>query len=91
MPYNPLFLEDQCFLFLLCRLEEYPVQVLSLLPVRMRHKLLCNLPVVDVCELEKSPEFVEGVEMDDVWKIIFNKRQPPGVGAYIKESEDKEF
>lgn len=92
MPYNPPFLEDQCFLYLLCRLEEYPVEVLSLLPVRMRHKLLCNLPVVDVCELEKFPEFVQGVKMEDVWKIIFNKRQPAGVGIEdIKDSEDREL
>lgn len=89
MPFNPPSLENQCFLFLLCRLEEYPVEVICLLPIRMRHKLLCNLPVVDVCQLEKHPRFVEGLDMEGVWKTIFSRRQPPGVEVEDDEKEDE--
>lgn len=75
VPPVPPSLEDQCFLLVICRLEEYPIEWLSLLPGRLREKLLINLPAVDVCQLEQHASFAEGIDFGAVWSTMFTKRQ----------------
>ncbi len=59
-PSEPLSLEDQCLLHLVCHLEEYPPETLALLPLHLRHRLLVNLPAADVCQ----PAVSAGIDME---------------------------
>ena len=42
---------------------------LSLLPVRLRWKLLWSLPIADVCRLEET-SFFEGMAMEEFWSTL---------------------
>ena len=63
---DPLSLETQCLRHLLCHLETFPPESLASLPVRLRRRLLANLPVADICLLEQTA-VVDGVDMDELW------------------------
>ena len=69
---GPLRLQTCCFRKLICDLETFPFESLALLPLKLRHELIKNLPAVDVCQLEQS-SFVEGLDMEDVWATISEK------------------
>ena len=51
---TPLSLQQSCFLKIISDLETFPPESLALLPLTLRHKLACNLPAVDVCQLEQT-------------------------------------
>ncbi len=71
---QPLSLEDQCLLHLICHLEEYTPETLASLPLRLRRRLLLNLPAVDVCQLEDTA-VTEGIDMEvSVWKELLGKQ-----------------
>ena len=73
-PDNPLSLQDQCFVQLISNLESFTCESLALLPVRLRHKLLVNLPAVDICKLESTP-VAEGINMSsNVWEAVCTQR-----------------
>ena len=67
-----LSLERYCFLKVISDLETVPPESLALLPLSLRHKLACNLPAVDVCQLEQT-SFVQGLDMDKVWTHLAEK------------------
>lgn len=73
--FSPLSLEHYCFLYVICRLDEFPTSYLALLPSRLRQKLLLSLPVLDVCRLEEDPGFSESVDFNAVWRELFHSRQ----------------
>ena len=52
-PAIPLSLEDSCLALLINDLEHYSLELLALLPLRLRYRLLTNLPVLDLCQLEQ--------------------------------------
>ena len=66
---GPLSLQDQCYLYLILHLEDYLPEELSLLSLRVRERLLVNLPAADICKLEETI-VVQGVDMNMVWKQI---------------------
>ena len=76
-------LEDLCLSKLRSDLEQFPTSLLSLLPLRLRHRLLFGLPAADICKLEES-ELVDGVDLESVWKnlveyfvnLLFHNRTP---------------
>ena len=73
-PDNPLSLQDQCFVQLISNLESFTCELLALLPLRLRHKLLVNLPAVDICKLESTP-VAKGLNMSsDVWEPVCAER-----------------
>ena len=72
-PEKLLSLVDQCFLYLIFNLEEFPPNYLVLLPRQIRKQLLLSLPMVDICNLEKTA-VVEGIEMNDVWQSVRENR-----------------
>ena len=82
----PLSLEDSCLAWLISDLEHYPPESLALLPLRLRYRLLANLPVLDLCKFEDNPVAV-GVDLDNIWKMKF----PPWNDAQVKSmlSTDK--
>ena len=80
---DPPSLEDQCFLYIACTLDGFPVESLALLPVRLREKLLVNLPAIDVCRLEERSCFTRGVDSDAVWKAIFS-RGSVTLGSFVQ-------
>ena len=84
MPSMPPSLQNFCFLQVVRRLEDYPLNVLALLPTSLRRKLLFYLPVVDVCQLEKTC-FAEGIDMEAFWGELFERH----VARYDKETVHK--
>ena len=67
-PVIPLALEDCCLAWLVSDLEHYPPELLALLPLRLRYRLLANLPVLDLCQLEHT-SVAEGVHLESIWKL----------------------
>ena len=69
-PAIPLSLEDSCLAWLINDLEHYSLELLALLPLRLRYRLLANLPVLDLCQLECTSVAV-GVDLESIWKLKF--------------------
>ena len=59
----PLSLQDMCVLNIILRWDEFPLQVLSDLPLKIRRNLTHSLPLVDVLNLEGTP-MSKGVDLD---------------------------
>ena len=58
-------LQMQCYMFIVGHLDELPSDVIALLPIGIRRKLLLlMLPALDVCKLEETP-VTDGISMDD--------------------------
>ena len=78
----PLALEDCCLAWLISDLEHYPPELLALLPLRLRCRLLANVPVLDLCQLEHT-SVAEGVDLEAIWEL----RCTPWVedGAALKQ------
>lgn len=73
-PDCPLSLQDQCFVHLISNFESFTCESLALLPLRLRHKLLVNLPAVDICKLESTP-MAKGLNMSsNVWETMCAER-----------------
>ena len=69
-PAIPVSLEDSCLAWLVNDLENYSLESLALLPLRLRYRLLTNLPVLDLCQLERTSVAV-GVDLESIWKLKF--------------------
>ena len=54
-------------------LEHYPPSFLAALPPRLRRSLLLRLPIVDVCQLEKTVAF-DGLDAESIWGELFELR-----------------
>ena len=67
MASNPVSLQNQCLIYIICFLELFPVDYLALLPVTVRQRLLENLPPADICRLEQT-KFAEDLASDGIWK-----------------------
>ena len=79
----PLSLEDLCFVHLVCNIEHFPLESLTLLPTTLRCRLLLNLPVVDVCRLEKSA-VASGIDLNsDIWLHLCRTRLPQEVVSLL--------
>ena len=56
-------------MFIVGHLDELPSDVIALLPIGIRRKLLLMLPALDICKLEETP-VTDGISMDDeIWKL----------------------
>ena len=64
----PLALEDCCLAWLISDLEHYPPELLALLPLRLRYRLLANVPVLDLCQLEHT-SVAEGIDLESIWEL----------------------
>ena len=69
---NMKSLQEICLTHIQWTLEEYPVDVLALLPKVIREEMLHNLPIVDICRLEDT-QFTSGIDMDSVWKELYKR------------------
>lgn len=54
-------------------LEHYPPSLLAALPPTLRRSLLLRLPIVDVCQLEKTVAF-DGLDAESIWGELFELR-----------------
>ena len=63
---SPLSLQDLCLLEVINDLDSYPVELLSSLPHWLRYRLLNNLPVLDLCQLDHTP-VARRVDIDKIW------------------------
>ena len=64
----PLSLEDSCLAWLVSDLKQYPSELLALLPLRLRYRLLANVPVLDLCQLEHT-SVAEGIDLESIWEL----------------------
>ena len=81
-PVIPLSLEDCCLAWLVSDLEHYPPELLALLPLRLRYRLLANVPVLDLCQLEYT-SVAESIDLESIWEL---KCSPWGEeGAAVKQ------
>ena len=93
-PVQVVALEDLCVLKLIGEVEHYSLAQLVLLPWHLRQKLLCALPLADICQLETNPRLTRGVDMDAVWsevctrflELLSPRDNVPG-GAYLVRFE----
>ena len=60
----PLSLQDMCKLYILLRLEEFPVETLTLLPLEIQRKLLRGLSHADLLHLVSTSDLFNGVLKD---------------------------
>ena len=60
---------------ILVNLQNYSSDILALLPVKIRHELILNVPVHEIWRLEQS-KFVDGIDMKAVWETITKERIP---------------
>ena len=59
----------RCLIRIIQSLDDYPDELLALLPTRQRKEILMSLPPLDICRLELNP-VVSEVDMDAVWLAI---------------------
>ncbi len=82
---QPLSLENQCLLHLICHLEEYTPETLASLPLHLRRRLLPNLPAMDICQLEDTA-VTDGIDMEvSVWKELLEKQGMPCPESHFKK------
>ena len=67
MASNPVSLQNQCLVYIICFLELFPVDYLALLPAAIRQRLLESLPPADLCRLERT-KAAEDLASDGIWK-----------------------
>ena len=60
-------LKDASFFAIVEQVHTYPPAALSLLPARVRRKMLPFLPAAELWRLERCRDFVEGLDMEAVW------------------------
>ena len=72
----PLPLQDLCLLEVINDLDSYPVELLSSLPHWLRYRLINNLPVLDLCRLERSP-IARGFDLDELWNSRWENPRIP--------------
>lgn len=93
-PVKVMALEDLCVLKLIGDVEHYSLAQLIFLPWHLRQKLLCSLPLADICQLETNSLLTRGVDMDAVWgeictrflELLSPRDNVPG-GAYLVRFE----
>ena len=73
---DPVSLEKQCLLYVVCHLEEFSPDTLSLLPASMLTHIVRSVTVADVCILEKT-KLAEKVDFASIWdKICMHHPMP---------------
>ena len=92
MVYSPLSLEEFCLLSIICHLGDIPAETVALLPLKFRKRLLLNLPVADVCRLEKT-DAVNGIDMSRIWCAHGPRMHPSltGIECPLGPDRQKEF
>ena len=83
---GPLSLQDQCFIYILAHLKDYPVELLALLPKAWRTKLLRAAPALQLHKLE-STTVSEGIDTDVFWQEMSRLKDSVWVNYIITESE----
>ena len=69
----PLSLQDLCLLCTINNVDSYPVELLASLPRWLRNRLLNNLPVLDLCQLDHTT-VTTGVNTNKIWSTkLVNK------------------
>ena len=74
---------NQVLLFIICNLESFSVKALKVLPSKLRHQLLLNLPALDICRLEEH-DFDE--DSNGVWDELSAIRIPRTGGYEIERN-----
>ena len=70
---EPLSLQQTSILYVISNLEEFPPDMLALLPLRFRRDLLLMLPPADIFQLEQT-SVVNGIDMEnEIWKEVYER------------------
>ena len=66
---SALSLQDHAFLYILGNVDNYPAELLALLPLHWRRKLLSALPPFRLHQLEDTP-ITRGVDTQEIWEEL---------------------
>jgi len=80
---NALSLQDHAFLYILGNMDQYPPELLALLPVHLRKKFLSALPPFRLYELERMP-IARDIDTDSIWETL-SIQQDCVWGGYLKD------
>ena len=72
-----LTLQQLCLVYIIFQLEEFPYELLSLLPLKIRQELFNCLPLADVFILD-SANVSNGIDMNSFWINVYQ-----GIRKYI--------
>lgn len=85
---DALSLQDTTFLYILSNVDQYPVELLGLLPLHWRRSLLEALPPFRLYQLEGTA-IAKGIETDEVWGN-HSKQQDCVWGEYLNDGRHKD-
>lgn len=80
---DALTLQDHTFLYILSNVDQYPVELLSLLPEHWRRNLLSALPPFRLYQLERTP-IARNIDTDEMWEEL-SQQQDCVWGSYLKD------
>ncbi len=75
-------LQDLCLLAIMSNLDSYQVDLLALLPLQLRQRLLSILPALDLYRLEHTSVAAK-VDVNEIWK---SRPAPPAPPAQVKSN-----
>lgn len=82
----PFPLQDLCILVVMNDLDSYPRELLALMPLMLRRRILNILPAVDLCHLEHT-SIADGVDVEDMLEKRLKKRSYGN--SYLPKSRNK--
>lgn len=80
---DALSLQDHTFLYILSNIDEYPIELLSLLPQHWRRKLLSALPPFRLYQLENT-SIAQDIDTEEMWEEL-SQQQDCVWGRYLKD------
>ena len=78
-------LKHQSMLFVIGHLQDFNIKSLSLLPVSVKRDILLSIPIVDVQRLEDSAQFMNDIDLNNVWKMLFEVRIPKNMQTALMD------
>lgn len=80
---DALTLQDHAFLYILSNVDLYSTELLGLLPLHLRRKLLSALPPFRLYQLERTP-IARDIDTDEMWEEL-SRQQDCVWGGYLRD------
>ena len=83
-------LQDQSFLYILSRVECYPVSYLAMLPKMWRERLLRAVPPIQLYKLAKT-DVALGIDVEDIWEDMATLKDSTWATYFAKSTKETEL
>lgn len=80
---DALSLQDHTFLYIISNVDQYPTELLSLLPLHIRRKLLSALPPFRLYQLERTA-IARDIDTNKMWEEL-SQQQDCVWGGYLRD------